>query len=77
MAAAAGKKSATSLILFMEAFGLQELSTLATQYWAEAVWIGKWCLEQNEAWQNQVFEVQMWRQVRGPARAVVCETRDL
>ena len=40
MAAAAGKKSTTSLSLFMEAFGLEieeELSTLATQYWAEAV----------------------------------------
>ena len=47
VAAAAGKHSTTSLSLFMEASGLdveEELSTLATQYWAEAVWIGKWCL---------------------------------
>ena len=36
--AAAGKKSTNSLSLFMEAYGLEveeELSTLATQYWAE------------------------------------------
>ena len=26
---------------------------------------------------KQVREVQMWRQVRGPAGAVMCETRDL
>ena len=41
MAAAAGKKSTTSLSLFMEATGLdveEDLSTLATQYWAESVW---------------------------------------
>ena len=40
MAAAAGKKSTTSLSLFMEAYGLEveeELSTIATQYWAEGV----------------------------------------
>ena len=40
MAGAAGKKSTTSLSLFMEAYGLEveeELSTMATQYWAEGV----------------------------------------
>ena len=81
MAAAAGKKSTTSLSLFMmEAFGPEveeELSTLATQYWAEGVWTGKWCTEQKEAWLNQIREVQMWRHVRGPAGAVMCETRVL
>ena len=38
IAAAAGRKSTTSLPLFMEAFALEveeELSTLATQYWAK------------------------------------------
>ena len=38
VAAAAGKKSTTSLSLFMEAYGLEaedEISTMATQYWAE------------------------------------------
>ena len=53
MAAAAGKKkSTTSLSLFMEACGLEveeELSTLATQYWAEGVWTGKWHHEHKEA----------------------------
>ena len=45
MAAAEGKTSTTSLSLFMEAHGLEveeELSTLATQYWAEGMWTGKW-----------------------------------
>ena len=42
MAAAAGKKSRTSLSLFMQARGREveeELSTFATQYWAEGAWI--------------------------------------
>ena len=41
MAVAAGKKSTTSLSLFMEVFGLEveeDLCTLATQYLAEGVW---------------------------------------
>ena len=78
-AAAAGKKSTTSLSLFMEAHGLEveeELSTLAT-HWAEGVWSGKWHHEQREAWMRQIQEAQMWGQVRGPAGAVMCETRDL
>ena len=36
-----GQKSTTTLSLFMEVYGLEvdeELSTLATQYWAEGVW---------------------------------------
>ena len=52
MAAAAGKKSTTSLSLFMEAHGFEveeELSTMATQYWAEGVWTGKWSHELKEA----------------------------
>ena len=52
MAAAAGKKSKTSLSLFMEAYGIEvkeDLPTLATQYWAEGVRIGKWRHEQKEA----------------------------
>ena len=80
MAAAAGKKSTTSLSLFMEAFGLEveeDLSTLATQHWAEGVWTGKWPVEQKAAWMNRAPEVRTWRQVRGPAGAVMCETRDL
>ena len=33
--------------------------------------------EQKEAWMRQIREVQTWKQVRGPAGAVMCETRDL
>ena len=80
MAAAAGMKSTTSLSLFMEALGLEveeELSTMATQYWAEGVWIAKWCREHKEAWIRQSREVQTWKQVRGLAGAVLCDTRDL
>ena len=42
--AAVGKKSTTSLSLFMKAFGIEvekELSAMATQTWAEGAWIGK------------------------------------
>ena len=80
MAAAAGKKSTTSLSLFMEAYGLEveeEISTTPTQYWIEGVWTGKWSYEQEEAWMRQIRDVQTWKQVRGPAGAVMCETRDL
>ena len=61
-AAAAGKKSTTSLCLFMEACGLEvkeEFSIMATQYWAEGVWTGRWHHEQKEAWMRQTQEVQM------------------
>ena len=64
----------------MEAHGLQvedEISTMATQYWAEGVWRGKWSHEQKEAWMRQIREVQTWKQVRGPAGAAMCENRDL
>ena len=80
MIASCGKKSATSLSLFMEAYGLEveeELSTSATQFWAERVWMGKWYHERREAWTKQAREAQTWRQVRGPAGAMMCETRDL
>ena len=78
MAAAAGKSR--SLSLFMETYGLEveeELSAVAVQYWAEGVWTRKWSHEQKEAWMRQIREVQTWKQVSGPAGAVMCETRDL
>ena len=50
---------------------------MATQYWAEGVWTGKWSHELKEAWMRQTHEVQTWKQVRGPAGAVMCETHDL
>ena len=80
MAAAAGKKSTTSFSLFMDAYGLEvkkEFSTMSTQHWAEGVWTRKWNYEQKEAWMRQIRVVQTWKQVRGPAGAVMCETRDL
>ena len=80
MAAAAGKKSTTSLSLFMEVYGLEvedEISTMATEFLTEGVWTGKWSHEQKEAWMRLIHEVQTWKQVRGPAGAVMCETRDL
>ena len=55
----------------------EELSSMATQFWAEGVWTGKWSHVQKEAWMRQIREVQTWKQVRGPAGAVMCETRDL
>ena len=64
MVAAAGKKNTASLSLFKEAHGIEveeELFTVATQYWTEGVWRGKWYHEQREAWMKQVREVQMWR----------------
>ena len=79
MAAAAGKKITTSLSLFMDVYGLDvedEISTMATQYWVERVWTGKWSHEQK-AWMRQIQEVQTWKQVRGPAVALMRETRDL
>ena len=80
MAAATGQKEYDFVVPFHGAFGLEveeDLSALATQYWAEGVWTGKWYQEQKEAWMKQVREVQTRRQVRGPAGAVMCETRDL
>ena len=53
MVAAAGEKASTPLSLFLEAFGLEveeDLSTTATQTWAEGVWVGKWCTEPKVAW---------------------------
>ena len=80
MAAAAGKKESVSLSLLMEVNILdveEELSTTAPLAWAEGSWMGRWAGEQKEAWRKQRLEVQAWRQVRGPAGAVMCETRDL
>ena len=64
----------------MVAYGLEveeELSAMATQFWAQGVWTGKWSHEQKIAWMRQIREVQTWKQVIGPAGAVMCETRDL
>ena len=80
MAAAAGKTESVSSSLFMELNNLEveeELSTMPTLSWTEGVWMGKCEKEQQKAWRKQIFEVQRWRQVKGPAGAVMCEIRDL
>ena len=55
----------------------EELSTMATLARAEGIWMGRWAREQKEAWREQIFEIQMWMQVRGPPGAVMRETLDL
>ena len=80
-AEAAGQKSTTSLSLCMEAFGLEveeELSAMATQTWAARAWTRKWHTEQKEARLNADFSrFRRGDKMRGPAGAVMCETRDL
>ena len=77
MTAAAGKKSTTSFMATRGPEVEEELSTMAIQYWAGGVWSGKWSHDQKEAWMRQIREVQTWKQLGGPAEAVMCETRDL
>ena len=57
----------------------EDLSTMATFFRAEGRVDGQMERrgEQQKAWRKQIFEVQTWRQVRGPAGAVMSETRDL
>ena len=68
-AAAAGKKSTTSLSLFMEAYGLEVEEELSFHHGFSALgrrsldW--KWNHEQREAWMRQFREVQTWKQVKG------------
>ena len=69
-----------ALSLFLEVNSLEveeELSITATLFLAEGVWLGRWRKEQLKAWRKEIFEVQTWRTVRGPAGAVMRETRDL
>ena len=42
---------------------------MATLFWAECVWVGTWKREQQKAWWKQIFEVQIWRQVKELAGA--------
>ena len=47
------QEESTSLSFFMVVYGLEvdeELSTMATQAWAEGVWSVKWPTGQKEAW---------------------------
>ena len=72
--------SSSSQSLFVETYGLEveeQLSTLATQYWAEGVWIGKMAYEQREVLMTQRQEVQFLETGESTCRSSVCETRDL
>ena len=65
------EKSQSRSRIFMEVHTLEveeKLSTIATLCWAQG--------EQHNAWKKHFFEVQTWRQVGGPAGAVMCETHD-
>ena len=31
----------------------------------------------RDAWRRQIFEAVSWKRIRGPARAVCCELRDV
>ena len=69
LAAAAGKKGHDPLYPFswspLVLGVVEDLSTLATQYWAEGVRVGKWPVEQKEV---KAFEVQTWRQATPGSR---------
>ena len=64
-----GKKGTTSLPLFMEAFGLEVEEELGQK--------GYRLVNGQLNKKNQAPVVQTWRHMRGPASAVMCETRDL
>ena len=77
-----GQKGTTSQSLFMEAYGLEveeaELSTMANSVlgrrgldWKVAA------RKKKKRGSKQIQEVQTWKQVRGPAGAVMCETRNM
>ena len=44
--------------------------------WAEAVQMERWDEDLEKCWRKQVWKTASWKQVRGPAGAVVCATRD-
>ena len=75
------QKSATLLSFFVETYGPEaeeELSTMATQYWAEGVWTRKMesraerSLDEANSRRSHVETGE-----RRPAGAVMCESRDL
>ena len=73
---AAGKKESVSLSLLMEVNNSEveeALSTMTTLFLSGMRVDG----QMQKAWRKWIFEVQTWKQVRGPAGAVMWETRDL
>ena len=76
MAAAASQNESVSLSLFMEVRE-EDLYTMGLLMWAEGVSMCRRKTVQQNALRKLVFEIQTWRQVRGPAGAFMRETRDL
>ena len=80
IATAAGNKESVFLSQFTEVNDLEvveDLFTMAKLFCMECVWMCGWVKEQQIASRTQIFEVQTWKQVRGCAGAVICETREL
>ena len=74
--AAAGRKESVSQSLFVEV-DEEDVSTMAALFVTEGVWTGRCRGGGGKAWRKHILEVQTWRQVRGLAGAVMCETGDL
>ena len=67
-----------SLSVFLVVADLEveaDLACMATHFWAEAVWMGRWDEDLEKCWRKQVSETTRWKQVRGQAGTVVCETK--
>ena len=73
----ARKSRCRYLLSCKQEFEEEDVSNMATLFWAEGVWVERWKRVLQKAWRKHIFEMQMWRQVRGLAGAVMCETRDL
>ena len=75
MAAAAGMEESVSPSVFMEVKDLEVEGGVIRHglIWTEDVWMNRWRREQQKASREQIFEVQTWKHVRGPARAVMCD----
>ena len=75
VAAAAGKKRTTSMYLV---FNWRKSSPLwPLRLGQKEFGYANGVQDKKEEWTVQIFEVQTWRQVRGPAGAVMRETPDL
>ena len=54
-----------------------DLACMTALFWGKAVSMGRWDEDLETCWRRQVRAPASWKEVRGPAEAVVCETRDL
>ena len=69
-----GSSSRVSILIPLHGVGL---STMATLQWAEGVWVGKWKKSGRRRGGSRTLGFKHGEQVRGPAGAVMRETRDL